>query len=177
MIDTLDTHHFLLSTTAHHVEILSSHLCQANDPERRCRRQRESNTGTCSGKLLKMQAADHVYPSVECPHHRALYSSSPATKEHLSLTTSSNILLNDFFTCIKTLIFFILKLCVQDKVQDARKDTDTHHFGNHGRTNTQGYRNLADCDPLVSVGTLDNDSTATSTVSCRPRSLDLSFPA
>ena len=55
------------------------------------------------------------------------------------------------------------EIFVQDKVEDARKDTDTHHFGSHCRTNAQGYRDCADCDPLVSINTFDNDSTTTST--------------
>ena len=59
---------------------------------------------------------------------------------------------------------FDTEMVVQDKVQDARKDTDTHHLGNHSRTNAQGYRDFADCDPLVSVNSFVNDSTATSTV-------------
>ena len=53
---------------------------------------------------------------------------------------------------------------VEKKVQDARKDTDTHHLGNHSRTNAQGYLDFADCDPLVSVNSFENDSTSTSTV-------------
>ena len=51
----------------------------------------------------------------------------------------------------------------QDKVQDSRKDTDTHH-GSHGRTYAQRYRNFTDRDPLIHVSSFDNDSTATSTI-------------
>ena len=44
------------------------------------------------------------------------------------------------------------------------RDTDTHHVGNYSRTNAQGFRVFADCDPLVSVNDFDNDSIATSIV-------------
>ena len=41
----------------------------------------------------------------------------------------------------------------------------THHcFGSHGRTDTQGHRNLADHDPCVPVSSFNHDTTSTSTV-------------
>ena len=45
---------------------------------------------------------------------------------------------------------------VQNKIQDAGKNTDTHHFCCHSRTNTQRYRNFADCDPLVPINAFDS---------------------
>ena len=66
---------------------------------------------------------------------------------------------------LNTLIDFLhTETFVQDKVQDARQDTDHHHFGNHGRTYAERYRDVADNDPLVPVSTFDNDSTTTSAV-------------
>ena len=52
----------------------------------------------------------------------------------------------------------------QHEVQDASKNTDTHHFCCHGRTPSQGYCNVADCDPLVPVYSFDHYSTTTSTI-------------
>ena len=67
--------------------------------------------------------------------------------------------------CINTLIgTFQTETLVYDKVPDARKDTNTNHFDSHSRTQAQGYRNFACCDPLISVNTFDNDSSATFTV-------------
>ena len=67
--------------------------------------------------------------------------------------------------CVNTLVAdFHTEVLDQDKTQDARKDTDTHHFGSYGRTHAQGYRNFADCDPLVLINASDHDSTTTSTV-------------
>ena len=60
---------------------------------------------------------------------------------------------------------FHAKLLAEDKIQDAREDTDAHHhFGSPGRTYAQKYRDFTDRDPLVPVSTFDNESTTTSTV-------------
>ena len=56
--------------------------------------------------------------------------------KHFFFSTSSerrpHPMIPDF--CIDTLIdIFHSETLLQDKVQDARKDTDTHHFGSHSR--------------------------------------------
>ena len=40
---------------------------------------------------------------------------------------------------------------VYDEIEDARKNTDTHHFGGHGRTSAVGHRNVADRDLSLST--------------------------
>ena len=66
--------------------------------------------------------------------------------------------------CVNTLVNrFHTEVFSQHEVQDASKDTDTHHFGRHGRPYPQRYRNFADCDPFVCGSTLDDNSTVTST--------------
>ena len=57
-------------------------------------------------------------------------------------------------SCISVLInTFHPEVVGQDKVQDARKDTDTHHFGSHGRAYAERYRDFADRDPPFPVNT------------------------
>ena len=37
----------------------------------------------------------------------------------------------------------------QHEVQDANKDTDSHHFCCHSRAHSQSHGNCVGCDPLV----------------------------
>ena len=49
---------------------------------------------------------------------------------------------------------FNTQIFVLDEIEDARENTDTHHFEGHGRTSTQGTANFAERDPLASINTL-----------------------
>ena len=121
------------------------------------------------GKFLQALVADHVRPNFECSQLRASESPSSATVDEV--TGLSQTLLISYFSCrttslicnncVDTLIEnFNAETFAQNKIHDASKNTDSHYFCCHGRTNTQRYRDFANCGPLVLVNSFVNDSAA-----------------
>ena len=119
------------------------------------RRTRVSKSRMYSTSSLGFAILRNKETSATCPHHETFYIPK-RNKHHCSMTLDN---------CISALVDIChTDVFTQDEVQDARKDTRHHHFGSHGRTYTPKYRNFADCDPLVSVCLLDDNTTATSAI-------------
>ena len=128
----------------------------------------EQAQNKCSGRLTENASRGSRVSECHMPSTSSLGLALFRSTRSVSLTFSQNpscSYLSEqsphpkflMIATIHRLIFCTLRLCKTRWRMPVRPDT--HHFGCHGRTKTQGHCDFADCDPFVPVNAFDNDST------------------